>query len=205
MMFLQLLLDNFYDIWRSFGEPKAKRASWSNQWTNMTRILEGVARDVANHNCNHEQNFSLRSVVKPASVENISGNIQPATEDMTLANSRRQFRNGDITEKQQEDAKTPNEKTAAATTALHKLTEKLQQVIAGLKRTEETAPTIELLKHHIKRTEDSRKELSKLGSMKKTQRNHQVNLKALKTALHEANKINEQAETTMLSAEAACM
>ena len=73
MMFLQLLLEDFYNIWRSFGEPKAKRASWSNQWTNMTRTLEGVARDVANHNCNHEQNFSLRSVVKPASVENISG------------------------------------------------------------------------------------------------------------------------------------
>ena len=147
---------------------------------------------------------------KPESEENSESDIndediEPATEDMTLANSRRQFKNGDITEKQQEDAKTPNEKTAAATTALHKLTEKLQQVIAGLKRTEETAPTIELLKHHIKRTEDSKKELSKLGSMKKTQRNHQVNLKALKTALHEANKINEQAETTMLSAEAACM
>ena len=160
---------------------------------------------------------------KPESEENTASDIndediEPATEDMTLANSRRQFKNGEITEKQftlikrqikkrhqQEDAKTPNEKTAAATTALHKLTEKLQQVIAGIKRTKETAPTIELLKHHIKRTEDSRKELSKLGSMKKTQRNHQVNLKALKTALHEANKINEQAETTMLSAEAACM
>ena len=165
---------------------------------------------------------------KPESEENTESDIndediQPATEDMTLANSRRQFKNGGITEKQftlikrqikkrdqlrkqqQEDAKTPNEKTAVATTALHKLTEKLQQVITGLKRTKETAPTIELLKHHIKRTEDSRKELSKLGSMKKTQRNHQVNLKALKTALHEANKINEQAETTMLSAEAACM
>jgi len=162
---------------------------------------------------------------KPESEENTESDIndediQPATEDMTLANSRRQFKNGDITEKQftlmkrqikkrdqlrkqqQEDAKTPNEKTAAATTALHKLTEKLQQVIAGLKRTEETAPTIELLKHHIKRAEDSRKELSKLGSMNKAQRNHQVNLKALKTALHEANKINEQAETTMLSAKA---
>ena len=143
---------------------------------------------------------------KPESEENSESDMtdedfDPATEDMTRANSRRQF----ITEKQQEDAKTPNEKTAAATTALHKLTEKLQQVIAGIKRTKETAPTIELLKHHIKRTEDSRKELSKLGSMKKTQRNHQVNLKALKTALHEANKINEQAETTMLSAEAACM
>ena len=73
MTFLQLLLNDFYDIWRSFGEPKAKRASWSSQWNNMTRILEAIARDVAAHNCYHELDSSLRSVVQPASVEHIPG------------------------------------------------------------------------------------------------------------------------------------
>ena len=39
----------------------------------MTRILEAIARAVAAHNCYHELDSSLRSVVQPASVENISG------------------------------------------------------------------------------------------------------------------------------------
>ena len=73
MTFLQLLLNDFYDIWRSLGEPKAKRASWSSQWNNMTRILEAIVRAVAAHNCYHELDSSLRSVVQPASVEHISG------------------------------------------------------------------------------------------------------------------------------------
>ena len=39
----------------------------------MTRILEALARSVAAHNCYHELDSSLRSVVQPASVEHISG------------------------------------------------------------------------------------------------------------------------------------
>ena len=73
MTFLQVLLNDFYDIWRSLGAPKKVRASWSNQWNNMTRILEAIARDVASYNCYHELDSSLRSVVQPASVENLSG------------------------------------------------------------------------------------------------------------------------------------
>ena len=73
MAFMQLLLSDFYDIWHSLSEPKAKRASWSSQWNNMTRILEAIARDVATNNCYHGLDSSLRSVVQPASVEHISG------------------------------------------------------------------------------------------------------------------------------------
>ena len=73
MMFLQMLLNDSYDIWRSLGEPKAKRASWSSQWNNMTRRLEGLARSVAAHNCCRHLDSSLRSVVQHATVQHISG------------------------------------------------------------------------------------------------------------------------------------
>ena len=37
----------------------------------MTRILEAIARAVAAHNCSHELDSFLRSVVQPASVEKL--------------------------------------------------------------------------------------------------------------------------------------
>ena len=73
MTLLQLILDDVYDIWGSVAGPKSKRASWSSQWSNMTRMLEGVARTVAEHNCSYGVNPSLHSVVQPVSVEHISG------------------------------------------------------------------------------------------------------------------------------------
>ena len=72
MMFLQVVMNDFYHIWRSFGEPKSVRASWSSQWNYMTRMLEAIARDVAAYNCLHELDCSLRSVVQPASIEKIT-------------------------------------------------------------------------------------------------------------------------------------
>lgn len=69
MTLLQLLLDDVYDISRSVAEPKAKRAPWSSQWSNMTRISEGIARTVAEHNCSYGLNDSLHCVVQHVSVE----------------------------------------------------------------------------------------------------------------------------------------
>ena len=51
------------------GEPKGVRASWSSQWNNLTRTMEGVARDAAAHNCLHELDCSVISVVQHASIE----------------------------------------------------------------------------------------------------------------------------------------
>ena len=72
MMFLQSLRDDFYDIWRSVNEPKKVRVSWSNQWTNLARTLEAIARGAAAHNCLHEVDCSVSSVVQPASIEQLS-------------------------------------------------------------------------------------------------------------------------------------
>ena len=71
-MFLQSLLNDFYDIWRSVNEPKKVRVLWSNQWTNLARTLEAIARGAAAHNCLHEVDCSVSSVVQPASIEQLS-------------------------------------------------------------------------------------------------------------------------------------
>ena len=72
MMFLRRILNDFYEIWRSMGEPKKVRASWSSQWNNLARTLEAIARDAAAHNCLHELDCSVSRVVQPASVEKLS-------------------------------------------------------------------------------------------------------------------------------------
>ena len=72
LSFVSRILDDVYDIWRSEGEPKRARASWSSQWNNLTRVLEAIARDAAANNCFHELNFSLSSVVPPASIEKLT-------------------------------------------------------------------------------------------------------------------------------------
>ena len=72
MAILQLLLNDFCDIWRSVSEPKAKPDSWSNQWTNATRILEAYARTVGEHTCSYGLDSTLRNVVQPVSAEHIS-------------------------------------------------------------------------------------------------------------------------------------
>ena len=71
MMFLQGILNDFYDIWRSVNEPKKLLASWSSQWNNLTRTLEAIARDAAAHNCLYELDCSLSSVAQPASIEKL--------------------------------------------------------------------------------------------------------------------------------------
>jgi len=72
MMCLRTSLNDFYDVWRSMGEPEQERASWSSQWNNVTRMLEAIARDAAAYNCLHELNCSVSSVVQPASIENLT-------------------------------------------------------------------------------------------------------------------------------------
>ena len=71
-MFLQSILNDCYGTWRSMGEPKQVRASWSSQWNNLTRMLEAIARDAAANNCLHELDLSLSSVVQPASIEELT-------------------------------------------------------------------------------------------------------------------------------------
>ena len=51
--FVSTVLNDVYDIWRSDGEPKRARSSWSSQWNNLTRMLEAIARDAAAYNCLH--------------------------------------------------------------------------------------------------------------------------------------------------------
>ena len=70
-MFLQSILYEFYDIWRSMNEPKEVRASWPRRWSNLTRTLEAIARDAAAHNCLHESDCSVSRVVQPASIEEL--------------------------------------------------------------------------------------------------------------------------------------
>ena len=72
MTFVSRILNDVYDIWRSEGEPKRARSSWSSQWNNLTRMLEAIARDAAANNCLHELNLSLSSVVQPASIEKLT-------------------------------------------------------------------------------------------------------------------------------------
>ena len=72
MTFVLRILSDVYDIWRSEGEPKRARSSWSSQWNNLTRMLEAIARDAAANNCLHELNLSLSSVVQPASIEKLT-------------------------------------------------------------------------------------------------------------------------------------
>ena len=72
MMFLQSILNDFYDIWRCVNAPKKVRASWSSEWNNLARTLEALARDAAAHNCLHELDCSVSRVVQPASVEKLS-------------------------------------------------------------------------------------------------------------------------------------
>ena len=72
MAFLSRTLNDIYGIWRSEGEPKRARSSWSSQWNNLTRMLEAIARDAAANNCLHESDLSLSSVVQPASIEKLS-------------------------------------------------------------------------------------------------------------------------------------
>ena len=71
MMFLQSILNDFYDIWRSVNEPKKVRASWSSQWNNLARTLEAIASGAAAHNCLHGLDCSVSRVVQPASVEKL--------------------------------------------------------------------------------------------------------------------------------------
>ena len=72
MMFLQGILHDFYDIWRSVDEPKKLLASWSSQWSSLTRTLEAIARDAVAHNCLFELDCSVNSVAQPASIEKLS-------------------------------------------------------------------------------------------------------------------------------------
>ena len=72
MMFLQGILNDFYDIWRSVNEPKKLLASWSSQWNNLTRTLEAIARDAAAHNCRSASDCRVTSVAQPASIEKLS-------------------------------------------------------------------------------------------------------------------------------------
>ena len=72
MTFVSRILNDVYDIWRSEGEPKRARSSWSSQWNNLTRMLEAIARDAAANNCLHELDLSLSSVVQPASIEKLT-------------------------------------------------------------------------------------------------------------------------------------
>ena len=71
-MFLQCILNDFYDIWRSVNEPKKVRVLWSNQWTNLARTLEAIARGAAAYNCLHELDCSVSSVVQPANIEKLT-------------------------------------------------------------------------------------------------------------------------------------
>ena len=71
-MFLQGILNDFYDIWRSVNEPKKLLASWSSQWNNLTRTLEAIARDAAAHNCLKGLDCSVSIVAQPASIEKLS-------------------------------------------------------------------------------------------------------------------------------------
>ena len=68
MTFVSRILNDVYDIWRSEGEPKRARSSWSSQWNNLTRMLEAIARDAAAYDCHHELNYSVSSFVQPASI-----------------------------------------------------------------------------------------------------------------------------------------
>ena len=72
MKFVSRILNDVYDIWRSEGEPKRARPSWSSQWNKLTRMLEAIARDAADNNCLHELDLSLSSVVQPASIEKLT-------------------------------------------------------------------------------------------------------------------------------------
>ena len=67
-MFLQSILYEFCDTWRSMSEPKKVRASWSSQWNNLTRTLEAIARDAAAHNCLHGSDCSMSRVAQPANI-----------------------------------------------------------------------------------------------------------------------------------------
>ena len=71
-MFLQNILHDFSDIWRSESQPKKLLASWWGQWNNSTRTLEAIARDAAARNCLYQLDCSVSIVAQPASIENLS-------------------------------------------------------------------------------------------------------------------------------------